>query len=933
LDQSAATANSAASAAVNASTSGSWSDVAGTSGAAFGLFNPTTLFDSPGAGFNSFKADLYEMRTSTTGGNGTLLGTFTLSPAGVLTFSILGSVTTSAPVVTTQPTAQTVVAGGSATFTVVASGTPAPTYQWKKDGTAISGATNATYTIASTVAADAGSYSVTLTNSAGTANSDSAALTVNTTTSVAGAPTITTQPIAQTVASGSGASFSVVASGTPAPTLQWKKDGVAIAGATNATFSITSVQASDAGSYAVTATNTAGAVTSNSAVLALSAAGSGTAPTIATQPANRAVALGTSVTFTVVAQGTPEPTYQWKKNGTAIAGATGAGFTIASTQAADAGSYTVTVTNPAGSLTSNAAVLSFASAPVVITPPASLTVKAGESATLTVVVSGSPAPVFQWTRNAAPIPGANSATLTIAGAQVSDSGTYGVIVANAAGAVISESARLTVMPPSFAGIYFLSFGPGRGTAALYVRADNSAVFTAFLSQSRSAIVTDVKIGEDGKFAATGSEARVSAAPSAVSNPSALLSDGRAFVLSGQIAGPAVSGRLTGLDESFVGSSEAVLGTTQSLAGHYAASAVGSGAGRTYLTVGTGGQALIVTVTPTTVDGGMASVTAAGSLVAVTAGGGQISAQLNPQTKMLNASLVAAGGATTLSFVGVSDTLVSGSRLRNLSTRGFVGAGGSLTPGFVMKGVGSKQLVIRAIGSALAQFPGISTPLDDPKLELVFPQAGGTATVSNDDWGGSATLAAAFASVGAFPLPADSKDAAIRVTLASSSGGYSASVSASRAGASGIALVEIYDADPANAPVRLVNVSTLGFAGSGEQALALGFVIEGNTPKRVLLRAVGPGLSQFPGQGNLLADPQLQLLPSGQPYFVAASNNDWGGTPELKAAFTQAGAFGLPDGSKDAALVVVIQPGAYTVAISGVAGTTGRVLVEIYDLDP
>ena len=106
------------------------------------------------------------------------------------------------------------------------------------------------------------------------------------------------------------------------------------------------------------------------------------------------------------------------------------------------------------------------------------------------------------------------------------------------------------------------------------------------------------------------------------------------------------------------------------------------------------------------------------------------------------------------------------------------------------------------------------------------------------------------------------------------------------------------------------------------------------PKIVLIRAIGPGLAQL-GVGGLLADPQFSVfrLEDGSDVAIASSN-DWGGTAALKAAFTAAGAFNLAaDNSKDAAIVLTLPPGGYTVVTSGVANTTGTALVEVYDLDP
>ncbi len=129
--------------------------------------------------------------------------------------------------------------------------------------------------------------------------------------------------------------------------------------------------------------------------------------------------------------------------------------------------------------------------------------------------------------------------------------------------------------------------------------------------------------------------------------------------------------------------------------------------------------------------------------------------------------------------------------------------------------------------------------------------------------------------------------------------------------------------------RLINVSTRGFVGSGAEALVPGFVIGGAGPRQLLIRAVGPGLAPF-GVTGLLNDPQLSVAPLGRAAPVAANDN-WGGAPGLIAAFAAVGAFGLPAGSGDAAVVVWLPPGAYTVTVSGVGGATGVALVEIYDM--
>ncbi len=255
----------------------------------------------------------------------------------------------SAPTITTQPAGQSVTAGASVTFTAAASGNPTPTYQWQKGGVNISGATSATYTIVTTAAGDAGTYAVVATNSSGFVTSATAALTVS---AALAAPNVTTQPLSQTVTAGTSVTFTAAASGNPTPTYQWQKGGVNISGATSATYTIASTMLSDAGNYTVIVTNSVSSVTSSAATLTVNIL-----PVITTQPSSQTVTSGNSVTFSAAATGTPSPTYQWKKGGVNISGATSTSYTIASTVIGDAGIYTVAATNNFGSATSNAATL------------------------------------------------------------------------------------------------------------------------------------------------------------------------------------------------------------------------------------------------------------------------------------------------------------------------------------------------------------------------------------------------------------------------------------------------------------------------------------------------------------------------------------------------------------------------------------------------
>ncbi len=265
------------------------------------------------------------------------------------------STTYTRPTITTQPANYSISEDGSATFSVVATGTGTLSYQWYKDAVAISGATASTYTVSDASSTDAGSYYVVITNAYGLVTSSSGALTVATSTGTT--PTITTQPTSISVAVGGSASFTVAASGSGTLSYQWYKDSSAITGATSTTYTIASVATTDAGTYDCIVTNSVGSATSSAATLTVTTNTGDTTPTITTQPTSLAVDLGASATFTVAATGSSTLSYQWYKDNVAISGATSSTYTVAAAAASDAGSYYVTVTNSVGTVASATALL------------------------------------------------------------------------------------------------------------------------------------------------------------------------------------------------------------------------------------------------------------------------------------------------------------------------------------------------------------------------------------------------------------------------------------------------------------------------------------------------------------------------------------------------------------------------------------------------
>jgi hypothetical protein len=382
-----------------------------------------------------------------------------------------------APTVTIPPADVLTVLGQSASFTVVASGTAPLKYQWYFNGNKISSATKATYTIAKTTLANAGNYTVFVSNSAGNVTSSAATLTVNT------LPVITTSPASLTVTAGANttAIFKVVTTGNPAPAIQWQSapakstvfsnlsNGGDFSNVTTANLTVSTPDGSLSGTqFRAVATNLIGNTTSTAtskiatltvdtpaaiANLTLTANGNTTA-------GNVTVSAGQSVTFTVTATGTPPPTYQWLLNGANIKGATKATYTIAKAAAANAGLYSVKVTNSLAVNLSGNFTLAVLTPPVIVTPLKATSAKVGTSPMLKVVASGNPIPVFTWSFGGSGLPSNSNittstnlntvtSTLNFSNVTVSNTGTYKVVIINSQSPQppklpLSSSAKLTV---------------------------------------------------------------------------------------------------------------------------------------------------------------------------------------------------------------------------------------------------------------------------------------------------------------------------------------------------------------------------------------------------------------------------------------------------------------------------------------------------------
>ncbi len=662
-------------------------------------------------------------------------------------------------VISTQPAAsQTVVSGATATFSAIVTG--ASSYQWQKNGVNISGSTGATLTLANVTSADAATYTLVASNATGSATSNNAVLTVNV------PPVISAQPVNQTVISGSTGSFSVAASGSPSPTFQWRVNGVNIPGATSTTLTLTGVTPANAGTYTAVVTNSAGSATSVGAVLAVNVP-----PVITSQPTNQSLASGSTLSLSVIATGTPAPTFQWRFNGVNILSGTYAILTLSNVTSANAGTYTVIATNSAGSVTSSVAALTVTT-PVVVTPPS--------------------------------VGGSSSVGVTTGGTGSVTTG----------GTTTGTGSTATTGTGTAAGI-----GSTTGTGS-------SQVAPSILIQPSS---QTVKLSSKASFSVTASG----------------------------VPSPSFQWRKNGVAIAGATNSNLTLASVQA--------------------TDAGSYDVVVTNT-------------AGSILS-------------------NYATLAIG--------------TKKSHLSDVSLRSVAGTGSNtLIAGFAVSGSTTKSVMVRGIGPTLKSF-GVSGVLDNPVLSLY---SGSTLLSSNESWStttDATRIASTSNSVGAFSLPNSSNDAALLSSL--DSGSYTAAVSG-KAGTTGVALIEVYDADP-TADSNIVAVSARTQVGSGDNVMIVGIVVDGDTPKQLLIRAVGPTLTNF-GVNGVLADPQLSLF---QGSTLLQQNDNWGGTSTLSTAFAQAGTFALDPNSKDAAILVTVQPGSYSAIVCGVNNTTGVALVEVYEM--
>lgn len=871
--------------------------------------------DIPGSSTSSLAIDSF---TAADSGSytvklGIATGDLTSEPAIVTVLE-----TSNPPVITAAPVSVTEFSGAALTFSITYEGT-GPSIRWFKDGVPladsapssphlppnfgrISGAKTATLRISETNTQDSGTYRVEVSNPYGS-TSRTAQLIVLT----GSKPLITAQPSWHSVAVGDAVSLSVGVqdwfasadrSWSNSPyVFQWFKDGQPIADGLSSNLRFNATLA-DHGRYFVRVTSPGGSVDSETAEVSVT---SGQRPIITVHPANLLYDTGNSeqlrlaeVDHYIRARRSAREADTTSMQLVSASGPPVGGLTP--------GTYVVLATRNGVTETSRPFDIGFQTprVPLIYSHPQGRTADLGESIYLYANATSYAPNSYQWFKDGAPISGATNSSLSLPNFAAADVGNYTLRVTSSAGTATSVPAILERRPSALPVIvqHPSSLTVREGYAAdLQVRASggtlryqwfkdggaipgaNQEAFTPFGRQPSDSGVYSVLVS-NGTGSVMSSSAivtiiRTSAGPSIIFPPASQTSPVGADVTFtvGAIGDPLpdrYQWRKDGFDIPGATDFELRLRNVQpSDAGAYSA-------------------------------------------------------------VVSDAKGYATSAPATL-------TIDSNGRLINLATRAEVGTGDNLLiAGFVIGGTRPRAVMVRGIGDQLTNFD-VSNVLRNPILKLFDGE--GRLIAINDNWSAGGVLngtrheqkdalVLAAKQVGAFPLHDDTRDAALIATLAP--GSYTAQVSGF-INTSGVALVEIYELGKPDAN-RLINLSSRAFVGTGANILIPGLVVSGQSPRRLLIRAIGPGLDDF-GVGNTLSDPVLTVYHDSD---RIAQNDNWSQQPgaDLVAQVTASvGGFSLQPDSRDAALVIDLEPGSYTVHIAGVMSATGVALVEVYEVSP
>ncbi|MCF3648841.1 matrixin family metalloprotease [Synoicihabitans lomoniglobus] len=827
---------------------------------------------------------------------------------GAITFTIEHRPPFTAPIISRHSSDVTVSTGENAYFEVHFSSDPVSEIQWQhRTATALEWQPlplsesyettdrydRATLLVRTRFAMNGDQFRCVLTNSEGTVISDTSTLSLD----PIPLPEITVQPTGGTFTDHETLRLGVQTNRDFSLTYQWFRNGIAVPDATSREFWLDDPTQADAGTYHVAVTNAQGSVNSDTVDIAF------TSPPLLTllSPTLTTLDPAAPIHFSVAAVSTGSASYQWYHNHRPLAGATDLTLTRTADQANRAGVYWLRATDSAGTRDSD---------PFFVHPVA---------ADATAVVTwGNDTYISQIP------PGLSQVIAVATGGDVAvallpngETRVWGYILA-ARPLAPTDSPVVDISVNRSGILSLLADGSVRGTSG-FSRVPRGLKQIVEISAGRAHAVA---LGTDGHITQwNSSDSPLATDPNFASGEFVSIAAGNSHTVALRADGTVVS--------SAYYTTQARYGTAPTSADNVVAIA----AGRNHsLALRDDGTVLTWSShNDSTIDvpAGLTDVVAiaAGDFhsVALHTDGrvttwGSLQSE-SPPANLPPAYAIAAGRDITLALVATDPARAT--RIKNLSVRSRAGSGEStLVMGFVIGGEAPLSVLARGIGPTLREF-GIDNAVLDPRLTIYDPTQADIG--SNSRWSfDDSRLPLYFASLGAFPLPDYSYDAALLSSLAP--GAYTAHLVDDRSGSPGIALIEIYDADESNAS-QLLNVSARTVVGTGDSILVAGFVMTGDEPKTLLIRAVGPTLNDFGlDPTSTLPNPVLKVLKDTE---VVAENDDWASSSELNQAVETLGAFPLQTGGRDAALLIPLEPGSYTVQISGADGGTGIALVEIY----
>jgi len=712
--------------------------------------------------------------------------------------------------------------------------------------------------------------------------------------------------------------------------LAQKADGTVVAWGYNS-YNQTRVPAGLAGVFGLAAGNSHSVVVRN--------ATGDTAPVFVSPPVSIPALTGQNVTLTAAAAaGTAPVAYQWRRAGAIIPGATSANLTLGAVTAASADGYDVTASNYLGSVTSAVATVTVSPTLAVTTNPTGRrALSSGQSLTLTATTALSGAVSLQWLRNGRPIAGATAASYAITGATWAHAGVYQVVATNSAGPATSAPVYVAVA----GGLQVRAWGDN-SSGQISVPVGLTDVFSVAAGASHSLVLKN-----DGTVTGWGrNQAGQASAPAGLSNVGAIAA-GADFSMALGADGMVTTWGVINYTPAEVGAALAIAASpfsSQAMALRLDGSVVAwdSNGVRTDVPAGLSNVVAIATggyyhialkADGTVVTWGNSLTTPAGlnNVVAVGAGSAHLLAL------KADGTVVAWGGDAYYGHLSVPANLsgvvaiAAGSYLSFAikADRSVVAWGtysSSLTAGALAVAPVAMLSLSPSHGLALRDPVGDAPPLISVQSENITVSSGQNVTLSVTATAVPPPTYQWYRN-GLVLFGATSSSLALTGITPSSAGVYSVTVSNALGSVSSQDIT--VTVNPSLNQRAFLAASARAETGRGITGT---FTIEGSTAKQFLVRAVGPALAAF-GIAELQADPQLTITAANG--TVVATNDDWhtaGNAGQVATAAAAAGAFALPAGGRDAAVLRSFSPGTYHARVTGAGGAGGIVLLEIYDTD-